>query len=67
MGAAARLDYTRVLQLAKVGGAFVWGTEPYLWSRDLKPHFARPGDLVWNDDLVAVGMVAPRVGPYLYH
>src|SRR5262249_49430811 len=51
-----------VLKSQKVAVADVGPTHRNLCGRDPEPHPARPGDDIWDDDLVAAGMVASRVG-----
>src|SRR5260370_7958436 len=49
-----------------MGSALLRGAERDLRGWHPQPHSARFGDLLWHDDLVAVAMVAPRLGPRLH-
>ena len=57
-----RRDNAMVCALAEMGCAIVRGVDRNLCGRHWKPHSAGSGDVVRHDDLVAVALVAARVG-----
>jgi len=50
----------------KVGSAIVRGADRNLCRWHPQPHPARPGHVVWHDDLVTLEVVPPGVGFYFY-